>query len=114
MQADGSAEELTGDAVLGLVEQEEINKKEAPPASSSLSTSGSESGIDTSTPAEPGTGTTTPAEEGEEGSETTTPTVAADPYDSRVGEFRMMTFFSICEIPKGTLLFTLLSLLVIV
>ncbi|KAK3838596.1 MAG: hypothetical protein JOS17DRAFT_670337, partial [Linnemannia elongata] len=23
------------------------------------------------------------------------------PYDSRVGEFRMMTFFSICEIPKG-------------
>jgi hypothetical protein len=118
VQADGSTEEITGDAVLGLIEQEDISKKEAVPSSvSSLSTSGSmssltettesESGTGTSTPAESGSGTATPAEVEEGGSETTTPVAAAaaaavaDPYDSRVGEFRMMTFFSICEIPKG-------------
>ncbi|KAH7059389.1 hypothetical protein BKA57DRAFT_431744 [Linnemannia elongata] len=112
VQADGSTEEITGDAVLGLIEQEEISKKEAAPVSPSLSTPGSESETGTSTPAEPGTGAATPAEEEVDGSETTTPTAAADPYDSRIGEFRMMTFFSICEIPKGTLLFTLLFFLV--
>ncbi|KAG9072469.1 hypothetical protein KI688_000240 [Linnemannia hyalina] len=112
VQADGSAEEITGEAVLRLIEQEEINKKEAPQALSSLSTSGSESETGTSTPAGPGTGTATPAEE-EEGSETTTLTEEVDPYASRVGEFRMMTFFSICDIPKGSLLFTLHPLVIV-
>ncbi|KAF9954735.1 hypothetical protein BGZ70_010477 [Mortierella alpina] len=32
---------------------------------------------------------------------TTEVTPTADPYDSRMGEFRMMTFFAICDIPKG-------------
>ncbi|KAF9539500.1 hypothetical protein EC957_005337 [Mortierella hygrophila] len=112
VQADGSAEEITGEAVLGLIEQEEINKKEAPQALSSLSTSGSESETGTSTPAGPGTGTATPAEE-EEGSEMTTLTEEVDPYASRVGEFRMMTFFSICDIPKGSLLLTLHPLVIV-
>ncbi|KAF8940567.1 hypothetical protein BGZ47_007701 [Haplosporangium gracile] len=100
VQADGSTDEVTGDAVLGLIEQEEISKKQVPSVSS-LSTSGSESETGTSTPAESGTGTATPNEVEEDGSETTTLATVEDPYDSRVGEFRMMTFFSICEIPKG-------------
>ncbi|KAF9911235.1 hypothetical protein EC991_004459 [Linnemannia zychae] len=102
VQADGSTEEITGDAVLGLIEQEEEesnNKKVAAagtttPSSSSLSTK-SESG--SSTPLESGTATPVEEEVGGGEGETALP----DPYDLRVGEFRMMTFFSIRDILKG-------------
>ncbi|KAG0289661.1 hypothetical protein BGZ96_006818 [Linnemannia gamsii] len=98
-QAEGSTEEVTGDAVLELIEQEEIFKKEAPPPPvSSLSTSGSisslavttdfERGTGTSTPTESGTGTATPAELEEGGSETRTPVataaIVADPVCSAI------------------------------
>ncbi|KAG0264160.1 hypothetical protein BGZ95_003644 [Linnemannia exigua] len=116
VQADGSTEEVTGDAVLGLVaqEEEEFNKKKVAAAgattpSSSLSTSASASSLTETTESESGTstplesGTVTPVEkEGTEEGETAT-LVIADPYDSRVGEFRMMTFFSIRDIPKGNI-----------
>ncbi|KAF9126342.1 hypothetical protein BGW39_006708 [Mortierella sp. 14UC] len=115
VQADGSTEEVTGDAVLGLIDQEneEFNKKKfsaagtITPSSSSLSASASASSLadttksesTTSTPLESGTATPVEEEEGE-GAMATSP-VTADPYESRVGEFRMMTFFSIRDIPKG-------------
>ncbi|KAF9933951.1 hypothetical protein FBU30_003895 [Linnemannia zychae] len=95
VQADGSAEEITGNAVLGLVEQEEANKHQIPELSS---TPGSESGA--STPIQPSTGTATPIE-GDEQEGKDLASMIEDPYDSRVGEFRMMTFFAIRDILKG-------------
>ncbi|KAG0377653.1 hypothetical protein BGX24_005722, partial [Mortierella sp. AD032] len=115
VQADGSEEEITGDSVLGLVlqeeEEEDISKKNVTTAgtttpSSSLSTSASTSSLAETTESKSGTstpfesGTATPVEKEGAGEGETAISAIADPYDSRVGEFRMMTFFSIRDIPK--------------
>ncbi|KAG0056705.1 hypothetical protein BGZ83_003948 [Gryganskiella cystojenkinii] len=107
VQADGSPEEVTGRDVLGLLDEEvEKNKtaasstpnKSMTPSTSSSSLASSTNTLDTPPPSEP---SDTKADQIVDGQEQVQELIAADPYESRVGEFRMMTFFSIKDIPEG-------------
>ncbi|KAG0197343.1 hypothetical protein BGX28_009163 [Mortierella sp. GBA30] len=108
VQADGSAEELKGQDVLGYLDSDDKtnNNTQALTGASgqqsvtqeqTMQTTSSTSSLSSSEE------TKTLEEPAEEASETDTlDTVpAVDPYDLRVGEFRMMTFFSIIDIKKG-------------
>lgn len=119
VQADGSMEELTGADVLGLVEWEEVEKATKAKASTTTLTSLSNtttpststttlSSLDQPNTPPPNVVESSPAEtelnrqgEKEEEEEESVPELVADPYDSRIGEFRMMTFFATKDIPKG-------------
>lgn len=124
MQADGSEERVTSDDVLGVVgaEEEEKQNKFAKKkgSKSKKSKAGNVSVSAPSTPLSSSSPVPTPppsspspqvdaAEEGDEampispenGEEGLEPSSEPDPYDSRVGEFRMMTFFAIRDILKG-------------
>ncbi|CAO3573446.1 unnamed protein product [Mortierella alpina] len=105
VQADGSEEQISGTDVVETLDLEEkkasdrretrgVTEKATPaqdlssvPPSDSAAASSSDSCDATETCA-----TEDP---------TTEATPAADPYDSRMGEFRMMTFFAISDIPEG-------------
>ncbi|KAF9147833.1 hypothetical protein BGX20_006531, partial [Mortierella sp. AD010] len=115
VQADGSMEEVTGDDVLECLDAEQAknDKKQAasseqptapstPTIPASASTSSSVSSLSEQTD---GTGDNSevqmdPKADGESRNDGAEPVAVADPYDSRVGQFRMMTFFAIQDIVK--------------
>ncbi|KAG0014145.1 hypothetical protein BGZ82_001882, partial [Podila clonocystis] len=122
VQADGSEERVTSDDVLGVVGAEEEVKQDKLTKKKGGKTKKSKAGNLDSTPSTPLSSSTpvpTPpsfpspqvdtAEDGDEatpissenGEEALEPSSEPDPYDTRVGEFRMMTFFAIRDIPKG-------------
>ncbi|KAG0088256.1 hypothetical protein BGZ93_008740 [Podila epicladia] len=124
VQADGSEERVTSDDVLGVVGAVEEEKqckfakkkgsKSKKSKAGNLSDSAPSTPLSSSSPA-PSSPPSSPspqvdaAEEGDEamrmssenGEEGLEPSSEPDPYDSRVGEFRMMTFFAIKDISKG-------------
>ncbi|KAG0309927.1 hypothetical protein BGZ98_000015 [Dissophora globulifera] len=119
VQADGTMEEVTGADVLGFVNSEENRTKQpdphpvtTAPLSPLTSTALPPPAAPPPLPPPPATVTgdvtdgspTLPLEDDdglllENESEDTQP--APDPYDSRIGEFRVMTFYAIKDIAKG-------------
>ncbi|KAF9361845.1 hypothetical protein BGX26_011069 [Mortierella sp. AD094] len=120
VQADGSmqeGQEVTGEDVLECLGAEQANNDKnqtapskqptapsTPIVSASVSTSSSVSSLSEQTS---GTGDNSKAQvdpkadDESRNAEAEPVTAAADPYDSRVGQFRMMTFFAIQDIAKG-------------
>lgn len=127
VQADGSEEKATGDDVLGFVGAEEEDKKQKKlaknkeaktkskkPKTGNLGDSAPSTPLSSSSPAQtpppssPSPQVDTPEDSSEatpissdNGEEALEPSSEADSYDTRVGEFRMMTFFAIRDISKG-------------
>ncbi|KAF9110454.1 hypothetical protein BGX27_006324 [Mortierella sp. AM989] len=117
VQADGSTLELTGEDVLGFLDAEEANSQKnqegssnqpttpsKPTTSTSVSISSSVSSLSEQTSgARDGIDVHLDSKAGDEPSDAKEglDIVVEDPYDSRVGQFRMMTFFSIQDITKG-------------
>ncbi|KAG0254536.1 hypothetical protein BG011_005676 [Mortierella polycephala] len=106
VQADGS-EKVTGDDVLGCSEayglsQDQPSTPESVSASVTTSTvpsiSSSSEEVDSKPEASASAGTESGTVEDEQAGEAA---VAPNPFASRVGEFRMMTFFAISDISKG-------------
>ncbi|GJJ68734.1 hypothetical protein EMPS_01080 [Entomortierella parvispora] len=113
VQADGSMEVITGLDVLGLVDSEAADKAGREKAGLPLTSLSNQATPSTSTsslssslpPDTPPVATTvastgdTMGDKDEEGD--VVPELVVDPYESRVGEFRMMTFFATKDISKG-------------
>ncbi|KAF9986596.1 hypothetical protein BGZ65_006954 [Modicella reniformis] len=97
VQAEGFPEEITDNDILGTVEVEGVNTE----ISSAVSAPESRSGSVASWKAEDlseGYSSTKASGTENEGPKMSP---ATNPYDTRFGEFRMMTFFSIMDIAKG-------------
>ncbi|KAI7831289.1 hypothetical protein BC939DRAFT_438146 [Gamsiella multidivaricata] len=109
VQADGSLGEVTGDDVVGFMESKEaeIHKDSSAAAVSSVSEppaplpTPSETSAVASNGEELEQAKNSEKEEDEDDIATATAADSVDPYDCRIGGFRMMTFFAIKDIAKG-------------
>ncbi|KAF9425336.1 hypothetical protein BGZ76_003314 [Entomortierella beljakovae] len=95
VQADGSMEEITGEDVVDCIQAEQSTTSNAP---SSLSTSSSKSSL-----AENSNDTPVNELDNVQSDISKATAVTVDPYDTRIGEFRMMTFYSIKDIEKAVM-----------
>ncbi|KAF8939518.1 hypothetical protein BGZ58_009523 [Dissophora ornata] len=112
VQADGTMEEVTGADVLVFINAEETLSQSQ--TASTPATSGPPPAPPPTLTAASGPASSPNAEESDIASKETEleadivvdgddagKELEADPYDSRVGEFRMMTFYAVKDIPKG-------------
>ncbi|KAF9983496.1 hypothetical protein BGZ75_005045 [Mortierella antarctica] len=113
VQADGSEEQVSGADVLETLDLEKnkaSDDREArsvtnkdPPTQESLTLATPITSAPSAPPFDSATASCSDSCDATETSTTEEPTTetTTDPYDSRMGEFRMMTFFAISDIPKG-------------